>query len=176
MEHINGRKLKLLIDKESIEKRIEEMAKEVEAYFEDEEIAVIGLLKGAFVFTADIVRHLNRNVKIDFLWVSSYGSSMKSSGVIKIIKDIDMDIKGKQVLLVDDVLDSGLTLKEIQEFVKRKGPSRFATAVAVRKRKEENRDIKVEFVGFEVPDYFLVGYGMDWDEKGRHLPGIYAVE
>ncbi len=176
MEYINGRKLRLLIDRESIRRRVKEIASEVENYFKEEEIVIIGLLKGAFIFTADIVRYLNRSVKIDFLWVSSYGSSMKSSGVIKIIKDIDMNIKGKQVLLVDDVLDSGLTLKEIQEFIRRKEPSIFATAVAVRKLKAENKDIKVEFVGFEVPNYFIVGYGMDWDEKGRHLADIYSVE
>ncbi len=176
MDYINGKKLKLLVTEEEIKSRIKTISREIERFFPEEELIVVGLLKGAFVFTADIIRELRKDIRVDFLWVSSYGSSMKSSGIIKIIKDIDMDIKGKQVLLIDDVLDSGLTLKEIQEFIKRKNPSKFATAVAVRKKKKDNEDVKVEFVGFEVPDYFLVGYGMDWDEKGRHLSGIYAVE
>ncbi len=176
MLKVKGRTLRLLIDAKEIEGRVRDIAKSVEEYFEDEEIIVICLLKGAFIFASDLVRNIRKKVKIDFLWVSSYGSSMESSGIIKIIKDIDMDIKGKSVLLVDDVLDTGNTFREIVEFIKKKEPRRFATCVAVRKDKEENKDIRVDFVGFTVPDVFLVGYGMDWDEEGRHLPGIYAVE
>jgi len=176
MLKIKGRPVRLLIDAESIKERVKNIAKDIENYFEDEEIIVICLLKGAFIFTSDLIRNINRKVKIDFLWVSSYGSSRESSGVIKIIKDIDMDIKGKSVLLVDDVLDTGNTFREIVEYIRRKGPHKLATCVAVRKEKEENRNISVDFVGFNTPDVFLVGYGMDWDEEGRHLPGIYAVE
>ncbi len=176
MLRVKGRPLRLLIDAKDIEGRVRDIARDVEEYFEDEEIIVICLLKGAFIFASDLVRNIKRRVKVDFLWVSSYGSSMESSGIIKIIKDIDIDIKGKSVLLVDDVLDTGNTFREIVEFIRKKEPRKFATCVAVRKEKEENRDIRVDFVGFTVPDVFLVGYGMDWDEEGKHLPGIYAVE
>ncbi|WP_461832480.1 hypoxanthine phosphoribosyltransferase [Aquifex sp.] len=177
MKTIRGRRLKLLIKEEDIKRRVKELAKEVEESFEWEEpIVIVGLLKGAFIFLSDLVRSFDRFVFVDFMQVSSYGQSMESSGVIKVLKDIDMDIEGKEVLLVDDILDTGLTMKEIYEFLKLKNPKKLLTCVFLDKKERRRVDFNADFVGFEVPDKFLVGYGLDWGEYGRNLPEIYVVE
>ncbi len=173
---IKGRKLSLLIKEEDIKRRVKELAREIADDFSlKEPPVVVGLLKGAFVFTADLVRHFDFHVHVDFLWVSSYGSSMESSGSIKIVKDLDCEIEGRDVLLVDDILDTGLTLKEIKEFLSLKSPRTLKTCVLLDKRENRKVDIEADYVGFQVPDMFLVGYGLDWAELGRNLRGIYAV-
>ncbi len=177
MKEIRGRKLSLLIEERDIKRRVRELAREIEEEFRNsEELVVVGLLKGAFVFVADLVRQIDMPLKIDFMWVSSYGQSMESSGSIKIIKDIDMDIEGKSVLLVDDILDTGLTLKEVHEFLRIKNPAKLKTCVFLDKRERRKVDFTADFIGFKVPDKFLVGYGLDWGELGRNLPDIYSVE
>ncbi len=177
MKEIRGRKLSLLIKQEDIDRRVKELAGEIEKGFSLKEPPVIvGLLKGAFIFTADLVRCFDFHVNVDFLWVSSYGDSMESSGNIKIIKDLDYEIEGRDVLLVDDILDTGLTLKEIREFLEIKNPRTLKTCVLLDKKDNRKVNIEADFVGFEVPDKFLVGYGLDWAEYGRNLKGIYVVE
>ncbi|RLJ70634.1 hypoxanthine phosphoribosyltransferase [Hydrogenivirga caldilitoris] len=177
METIRGKRLSLLIKEEDIKKRVKELGREVERDFAtSKELIVVGLLKGAFIFMADLVREIKLPLKIDFLWVSSYGQSMESSGNIKIVKDIDVDIEGREVLLVDDILDTGLTLKEIYEFLRIRNPSKLKTCVLLDKKERRKVDFNADYVGFEVPNLFLVGYGLDWGELGRNLPGVYAVE
>jgi hypoxanthine phosphoribosyltransferase len=177
MREIKGRNLNLLIKEEDIHRRVRELAKEIEQGFSLEEPPVIvGLLKGAFIFTADLIRCFDFHVNVDFLWVSSYGDSMESSGTIKIVKDLDYEIEGRDVLLVDDILDTGLTLKEIKEFLSIKNPRTLKTCVLLDKKENRKVNIEADFVGFEVPDKFLVGYGLDWAEYGRNLRGIYVVE
>ncbi len=178
MREIRGKKLSLLIDEESIRKRVKELAKEIEKDFSrsEGEPVVVGLLKGAFIFVADLVRELEIPVLVDFLWVSSYGQSMESSGVIKVLKDLDTDIEGRWVLLVDDILDTGLTLKEIHSFLKSKRPAVLKTCVFLEKEGRKRVDFEPDYLGFKVPNKFLVGYGLDWGEMGRNLKGIYAVE
>ncbi len=156
---------------------MKELGKEIERDFEgSEDFIVVGLLKGAFVFVADLIREIEIPLKVDFLWVSSYGQSMESSGSIKVLKDLDTDIEGRDVLLVDDILDTGLTLKEIYEFLKLKNPAKLKTCVFLDKKGRRMVDFEADYVGFEVPNKFLVGYGLDWGEMGRNLPGIYSVE
>jgi len=177
MKEIRGKKLTLLIKEDDIRRRVRELGKEIERDFSNaKDFIVIGLLKGAFVFVADLIREIDLPLQVDFLWVSSYGQSMESSGVIKIVKDLDTDIEGRDVLLVDDILDTGITMKEIYEFLKMKGPRILKTCVFLDKRERRKVDFSADYVGFEVPDKFLVGYGLDWGEMGRNLPGIYAVE
>ena len=138
---------------------------------------ILGLsFPGSFIFLSDLVREINRHVIVDFLWVSSYGMEMESSGTIKILKDIETDIENKEVILVDDILDTGLTLKEIYEFLKMKNPKSLKTCVFLDKKGRRKVEFNADFVGFEVPDKFLVGYGLDWGELGRNLPEIYSVE
>ncbi|RUM29705.1 MAG: hypoxanthine phosphoribosyltransferase [Aquifex sp.] len=177
MKTIRGKRLKLLIKEEDIRRRVKELAKEIESSFEwKEPPVVVGLLKGAFTFLSDLVRQFNGFVIIDFMQVSSYGQSMESSGTIRILKDLEIDIEGKEVLLVDDILDTGLTMKEIYEFLKMKNPKTLKTCVFLDKKERRKVDFEADFVGFEVPDKFLVGYGLDWGEYGRNLPEIYIVE
>jgi len=173
--HIKGKPISLVIPEERIKERVRALAKQIE---EDmgQGFIVVSLLKGSFVFTADLIREFSVPIKVDFMWVSSYGSSLESSGSVRIIQDITMDIQGKKVLLVDDILDTGWTLKEVVEFIKRKNPSVLKVCVLLDKKERRRVDIKVDYVGFEVPDKFLVGYGLDWDEEGRGLRGIYAVD
>ena len=166
-----------MIKEEDIKRRVRELGKEIEKDFESsEDLVVVGLLKGAFVFVADLIREINLPLKVDFLWVSSYGRSMESSGRVKVVKDLDAAIEGKDVLLVDDILDTGLTLKEIYGFLKLRNPAMLKTCVFLDKKDRRVVDFKADYVGFEVPNKFLVGYGLDWGEAGRNLPGIYSVE
>jgi hypoxanthine phosphoribosyltransferase len=177
MREIRGRRLELVLGEEDIRRRVRELGESIEVDFRDSNnLIVVGLLKGAFVFMADLVRAINLPLRVDFLWVSSYGQSMESSGTIKIVKDLDTDIEGMDVLLVDDILDTGLTLKEIYEFLKLKNPSRLKTCVFLDKKGRRKVKFEADYVGFEVPDRFLVGYGLDWGELGRNLKGVYAVE
>ncbi len=172
---IKGRPLKPLITEETIKERIVELAKEIQKHF-GEPFLVVSLLKGAFVFTADLIRALDIPVQVDFMWVSSYGSSQESTGHIKVIKDLDRDIEGLRLLLVDDILDTGYTLAEVYRLLTLKGAREIRTCVLLDKKERRKVDFHADFVGFEVPNLFLVGYGLDWDEEGRNLRSIYAVE
>ena len=140
-----------------------------------EPFLVVSLLKGAFVFTADLIRNFTLPVQVDFMWVSSYGSSRESQGHIKVIKDLDRDIEGRRVLLVDDIIDTGHTLMEVYRLLNLKGAKDVKTCVLLDKRERRKVAFEADFVGFQVPNLFLVGYGLDWDEEGRNLRGIYAV-
>ncbi|WP_333784465.1 hypoxanthine phosphoribosyltransferase [Thermocrinis sp.] len=173
--HIKGKPISLVIPEEKIKERVRALAKQIE---EDmgQGFIVVSLLKGSFVFTADLIREFSVPVKVDFMWVSSYSSSQESSGSVRIIQDITMDIQGEKVLLVDDILDTGWTLKEVVEFVKRKNPSVLKVCVLLDKKERRRVNIKIDYVGFEVPNKFLVGYGLDWDEEGRGLRSLYAVD
>lgn len=171
---IKGRPLKLLIPEERILSRVKELAREIEDRFPGP-FFVVSLLKGAFIFTADLVRSFNKPVQIDFIWVSSYGASQESQGHVKVIKDLDRDIEGLRVLLVDDILDTGYTLAEVCRLLQLKGAKEIKTCVLLDKKERRKIPFEADFVGFEVPNLFLVGYGLDWDEEGRNLRGIYAV-
>jgi hypoxanthine phosphoribosyltransferase len=178
MWRIRGKRLSPLIDEDSVSRRVKELAQQIEEEFSrsEGEPVVVGLLKGAFIFVADLVREMRIPVVVDFLWVSSYGQSMESSGVIKVVKDLDTDIEGRWVLLVDDILDTGLTLKEIHSFLRSKKPAVLKTCVFLEKEGRKRVDFQPDYLGFKVPNKFLVGYGLDWGELGRNLKGIYAVE
>lgn len=169
---------KILIDGETISRKVSEMADEVaECYFGREFVAV-GILKGAIFFLADLVRCLPREsrVKIDFMAVSSYGASTKSSGIVKIVKDLDTDIKGKDVLLVEDILDTGLTLSYLQVLLRGREPASLRTCVLLDKPDRRRIEVPVDFRGFSIPDEFVVGYGLDYSGYWRNLPNIHAAE
>ncbi len=177
MREIRGKRLRLLIKEDDIDRKVKELGNKIGEDFKGSSgLVIVGLLKGAFVFVADLIRSIDIPLEVDFIWVSSYGHSMESSGTIKIVKDLDRDIKGRDILLVDDILDTGFTLKEVYDFIKMKEPATLKTCVLLDKRERRQVDFKADYVGFEVPDVFLVGYGLDWGELGRNLRGIYAVE
>jgi len=163
--HIKGRSLSLLISEEKIKERVRGLAREIEKDL-GENFVVVSLLKGSFVFTADLIREFSVPVKVDFMWVSSYGSSQESSGSVRILQDLSMDI----------ILDTGYTLKKVVEFLREKEPSVLKVCVLLDKKERRKVELGADYVGFEVPDKFLVGYGLDWDEEGRNLRGIYAVD
>ncbi len=172
---LKGKKFELLIPKTGIKQRIEELAEEINRFFPpDEELVVVGLLKGSFIFVSDLVRELNRNLYVDFIAAGSYIGT-ESSGNVEIKKDLEMDIKGKNVLLVDDILDTGRTFKKVLELLKLREPLRLKTCVLLDKPERRVVDIEADFVGFKIPDRFVVGYGLDWDELGRHFKHIYAM-
>lgn len=164
----------MLIPEEKLLERVKELAREIERSY-TEPFLVVSLLKGAFIFTADLIRCFSIPVQVDFMWVSSYGSSQESQGHVKVIKDLDRDIEGLNLLLVDDILDTGYTLDEVYKLLKLKGAKNIKTCVLLDKRERRKVPFEADFVGFEVPNLFLVGYGLDWDEEGRNLRGIYAV-
>ena len=170
----NVSSVKELYSNKQIQDRIVNMAAEMTLnYKDDDEIVVICLLKGGFMFTADLVRLIIRKIYIDFMTVSSYGNEFESSGMIDIKQDITMDIEGKNVILIDDIVDSGLTMKAIVDHLKLKNPKEIKTCCLLNKKKT---DIHVDFVGFECPDKFVVGYGMDAGEEYRNLPFIGTLK
>ena len=169
-------KIENLIDKESVEKRIKELAREIEKDYAGEEIYCVGLLKGSVIFLSDLVKELNMPVIIDFMSVSSYGSETVSSGDVKILKDTDLDLRGKHVLIVEDIIDTGLTLEHVIKYFKEgKGVKSLRTCTLLSKPERRKVDVQVEYIGFEVPDKFVIGYGLDYDQKYRNLPYIAVV-
>ena len=165
-----------LIDKEAVEKRIKELAREIEKDYAGEEIYCVGLLKGSVIFLSDLVKEINSTVIIDFMSVSSYGSETVSSGDVKILKDTDLDLRGKHVLIVEDIIDTGLTLEHVIKYFKdSKGVKTLKTCTLLSKPERRKVNIDIDYVGFDVPDKFVIGYGLDYDQKYRNLPYIAVV-
>lgn len=162
-----------LITEEQIKGRVREIASQIKRDYQDTVPILVGVLKGSFIFLADLVRELSDiDVEIDFLSVSSYGRSTKTSGIVKILKDLSISIEGRDVILVEDICDSGLTLKYLVELLKGRKPRSLRVCVLLDKKERRLVDIDLSYVGFEVPDRFLVGYGLDYAERYRNLPYI----
>lgn len=163
---------KILVSEEDIKKRVEELGQEISADYQDKELILIGLLKGAVYFMTDLTRHISTKARIDFMIASSYGSGTVSSGTINIKRDIETDIKGKHVLVLDDIIDTGLTLSKITALLRERGAASVKTAVLLDKKDHRIGDMKADYVGFDVPDEFVVGYGLDFAGFYRTLPYI----
>lgn len=166
----------ILIDEQAIAEKVQVLADEINKKYKDEELIVIGVLKGCFVFLSDLVRRLESRVQIYFMEVSSYGSSTESSGVLKIKKDLDIDIKGKKVLIAEDIIDSGFTLSKLVENLKAREPESLEICTFLSKPERRKVALEADYVGFEIPDKFVVGYGLDCAEEYRQLPYIGIVE
>ena len=165
-----------LIDRKTVENRIKELAKQIEKDYAGEEVYCVGLLKGSVVFLSDLVKEINSPVVIDFMSVSSYGSETVSSGDVKILKDTDLDLRGKHVLIVEDIIDTGLTLEHVIRYFKdSKGVKTLKTCTLLSKPERRKVNIDIDYVGFDVPDKFVIGYGLDYDQKYRNLPYIAVV-
>ncbi len=165
-----------LLTQEQIKAKVKELASDIEKYFGDEDIVVICILKGASVFTMDLIREIKNDVILDFMIVSSYGMETKSSGIVKIIKDVDVFVEGKNVLVVEDIIDTGLTLKYLKDYFQRRGCKDFKICTLLDKAEKRTCDIVPDFIGFTIPNKFVVGYGIDCGEKYRNLPYIGYVE
>ena len=166
----------VLISAKAIAARIEELAREIEARFEDtDKLVVVGLLRGSFMFIADLLRELNLPVEVDFLEASSYGNEMTSSREVRILKDLRGEIGGRDVLVVEDIVDTGFTLSHVLSLLKSRDPKRLETIALLDKPVRREVDISATWTGFEIPDYFVVGYGIDYAQRNRNLPYIGAV-
>ena len=170
-------KVDVLISEKEIENRIWEIADRINKDYEGEELTLICVLKGGVMFMCDLAKRLNLNVRLDFMSVSSYGSQTKSSGVVKIIKDLDDSIDGKNVLVVEDIIDSGNTLSYLMDILKKRGPKSIKLCTLLDKpSRREKKDVFVDYVCFEIEDKFVVGYGLDYDQRYRNLPYIGVME
>lgn len=165
-----------MFTEEQIREKVIELGKQIENDYKGEEILVVGILKGANVFTCDLIRQIDLDVKIDFMSVSSYGSGTESSGTVRILKDLDTDIKGRNVLIVEDIIDSGRTLSNLVKELQIREPKSLKLCTLLDKPSRRVVDVDVEYVGFEIEDKFIVGYGIDYAEKYRNLPYIGIVE
>ena len=165
-----------MISAKAIAARIEELAREIErAFAGTDKLVVVGLLRGSFVFIADLVRELNLPVEVDFLEASSYGDSMESSREVRILKDLRGEIAGKDVLVVEDIVDTGFTLKHVMGLLASRNPHRMESIALLDKPSRREADIKATWTGFEIPDEFVVGYGIDYAQRDRNLPFIGKV-
>ncbi len=169
-------KISVMITQEEIEKRIDEMAKEISHVYEGKTVHMIGILKGSVFFMCELAKRMTIPVTLDFMSVSSYGNDTKSSGVVKIVKDLDEPIEGKEVILVEDILDSGRTLSYVCEILKARKPSTLKVITLLDKPDRRVVPVFLDMKGFEIPDKFIVGYGLDYAQKYRNLPYIGVVE
>ncbi len=162
----------VLFDEYRIQARVREIGLQIASDYKDKLPVMIGILKGGFVFMADLIRSISIPMEMDFLAISSYGAEASSSGVVKIRKDIDVDISGRDVIIVEDIVDSGLSLQYIKDYIMKHRPASIKTCVLLDKPAAHKLDVSFEYVGFEISNEFVVGYGLDFDERYRNLPYI----
>ena len=163
---------KVLVSEEQIRARLAEMAADIDRDYEGKDLLLVGVLKGAVMVMADLARALGSHVEMDWMAVSSYGSGTKSSGVVRILKDLDTDIKGKHVVIVEDIIDSGLTLSWLVKNLATRGPAAIDVVALLRKPEAVKVEVDVRYVGFDIPTEFVVGYGLDYAERYRDLPFV----
>ena len=169
-------KVETLIKDSDINERVTQLGQIISAsYIDTNKLIVVGLLRGSFMLIADLVRKLDVPVEVDFITVSSYGSGMTSSGNVKILKDLDGDISGHDVLLVEDIVDTGKTLEAVIEMLETRMPNSIKVCALLNKQSRRISNIKADWIGFEIPDEFVVGYGIDYDQRNRNLPFIGKV-
>ncbi len=162
----------ILYSENDLRKRIKEIGTTISEEYKGRELVLIGVLKGSVMFMSDLMKEIDIPCNMDFMAVSSYGNSTQSSGVVRILKDLDFQIEGKDVLIVEDIIDTGVTLKYLVEYLKARKPNSIEICCLLNKQERRKADISAKYLGFEVPDFFLVGYGLDYDEKYRNLPFI----
>ena len=168
-------KFEVLVTKEELKEKTAQYGKKITLDYMGKDLVVVGVLNGGFIFLSDLAREIDLDLTVDFISVSSYGDSTQSSGVVRIIKDIDSDITGKHVLLVEDLIDTGLTLKYLKELFNTKGCASVKLAAIMDKPDRRKVDLHVDYVGIEIPDEFVVGYGLDYAGKYRNLPEVYVI-
>jgi len=165
----------ILVQADELQHRIKEMAAEVSRDYAGKDLLLIGVLKGAVFFLADLMRHLDMHCEVDFMAVASYGSSTESSGVVRILKDLDAPLEGRDVLIVEDIVDSGLTLQYLMRTLEARGPASLEVCALLTKPERRRVETPARYVGFEIPDKFAIGYGLDYAERYRNLPYVAAL-
>ena len=172
-----GEKIDILISEAEITARINELAHQItQDYAQTKQLVVVGLLRGSFVFIADLVRHLDVPVEVDFMTVSSYGNKMESSRQVRIIQDLETVIEDRDVLIVEDIIDTGHTLSQVIEILATRHPKSLKICTLLNKPSRREVDVPIDWVGFEIPDEFVIGYGIDYAQQGRNLPHIAVVQ
>ena len=169
-------KIRVLLDEETVEKRICEVAAQISEEYKGKEIHMICVLKGGVFFMCELAKRITVPVTLDFMSVSSYGDDTKSSGVVKIVKDLDQPLEGRDVLIVEDIIDSGRTLYYLMDILSKRNPKSMKLCTLLDKPERRVKDVKVDYVGFNIPDEFVVGYGLDYAQRYRNLPFIGVVE
>ena len=166
----------ILVQADDLQHRIRAMAEEIARDYEGKDLLLIGVLKGAFLFLADLMRHLDVGCEVDFMAVASYGSATDSSGVVRILKDLDVAIEDRDVLIVEDIVDSGLTLQYLLRNLAGRNPRSLEVCALLIKPERRKVDLRTRYVGFEIPNRFAIGYGLDHDERYRNLPYVAALK
>ena len=164
--------LRVLYSEEELEAKCAELGAQISKDYEGKNLLLVSVLKGAVVFMTDLMRHITVPCSIDFMVVSSYGSGVKTSGVVKIVKDLDADLAGKDLLIVEDILDTGMTLHSLKQLLQDRNPNSIRIATLLDKPERRRAAVRADYVGYQVPDEFVVGYGLDYDEKYRNLPYV----
>ena len=165
----------VLVEADALARRVKELGERISADYEGRDLFLVGVLKGAVFFLSDLMRHLTVPCVVDFMAVSSYGSSTESSGVVRILKDLDATIEGREVLIVEDIVDSGLTLSYLLRTLRARDPASLEVCALLTKPDRRKVDLPIQYVGFEIPDRFAVGYGLDHAERYRNLPYVAAL-
>ena len=164
--------LRVLYSEEELEAKCAELGAQISKDYEGKNLLLVSVLKGAVVFMTDLMRHITVPCSIDIMVVSSYGSGVKTSGVVKIVKDLDADLAGKDLLIVEDILDTGMTLHYLKQLLQDRNPNSIRIATLLDKPERRRAAVRADYVGYQVPDEFVVGYGLDYDEKYRNLPYV----
>lgn len=167
---------RVIISEEEIQARVAQLGSEISRDYEGKELFVICILKGAFIFMADLIRHIQVPLEVDFMSLSSYGNSTQTSGAVRMIRDLDQEVSGKDVLVVEDIIDTGLTLSYLKENLKARKPKSLKFCTFLDKPSRRKVEFTPDYSGVEIEDYFVVGYGLDYQEKGRELPYIGVVD
>ncbi|MEE1279731.1 MAG: hypoxanthine phosphoribosyltransferase [Oscillospiraceae bacterium] len=168
--------LKILLTEKEIKQKVAELGAQISRDYADKNLLMVSILKGSVVFMADLMRAITIPARIDFMAVSSYGSGVKTSGVVKIVKDLDLDLHGYDVLIVEDILDSGMTLSYIKGLLEQRGTRSIRIATLLDKPSRRKVDIKADYFCFDIPDEFVVGYGLDFNEKYRNFPSVGVLK
>jgi hypoxanthine phosphoribosyltransferase len=176
-----GRKMerdveKILISEEEIKKRVKEIGAQISKDYEGKDLLVVGVLRGAVIFMADLARSIPIPVEFDFMAVSSYGVTTRTSGVVRILKDLDQDIRGKHVLLVEDIVDTGLTVNYLLKNLRSRAPASFEVCALLSKQEKQRVSLNIKYLGFSIRDEFVVGYGLDYAQKYRNLPYVCTLK
>ena len=165
----------ILVQPDELEHRVRELGAQISRDYADRQLLLIGVLKGAVFFVADLMRHLDVDCELDFMAVSSYGASTDSSGVVRILKDLDAPIENRDVLIVEDIVDSGLTLSYLFRMLRARGPASLEVCALLTKPERREIDLPIRYVGFEIPNRFAIGYGLDFGERYRNLPYVAVL-
>lgn len=173
---VSQSQLKLLVSRDEIASAVQRLAREIRTDYQDKEPLLIGILRGSFVFMADLIRQLELPLELDFVRLCSYGAARKSSGGVRIVHGLDTAVTGRDILVIEDIIDTGITISFLLDYLKRKRPASLKLCALTDKPSRRRVPVSIDYLGFTVPDAFIVGYGLDCDQRFRNLPDIYVLE